>query len=360
MFSTGRQLIDHANYGAAREVFDQYLSTASGSDTRRPEAEYYRAFCALKLNHTDGEKLVSNFIDDNPSNPRAATAYFDIANFFYEENNYAKAIKYYKKVTFPALTSDQQSQAHFNLGYSLFTQKQLSEALEQFNFVKKQSNAYSPAASYYAGFIAYNNGQYNEALTDLKRAETSPSYASVVPYLIANVYYGQHKYDELIAYAAVLKNRKDVGNQKEISMLVADAYYFKKDYAKAVAAYEEYLSEKPDKAESALLYRAGYANYALNQDAKAIDYLRKAAGNPDSTSYYASYYLGVLYLKKGDKLYASNAFDYARKYKGDQKLVEESTFQFAKVSYDLGKPDVAIATFEQFLKDFAPVATRLR
>lgn len=349
LYKKGMELIDHANYGAARHVFTDFLSIASPTDSRRGDAEYYIAFAALGLGHTDGEKLIDQFITNYPANIKSATAYYDLANFFYNEKNYSKASLYFKKVNFPALSSDQQNQAHFKWGYSFFNLKKADEALEQFNFVKKQGTSYAPAASYYAGFLEFTKGQYDEALTDLKRAELSPSYASIVPYLIANVYYKQGKYDDLIQYANTLKGKTNLTNAQEISMLTADAYYFKTDYKNAIVSYEKYLADNPDKAESSLLFRAGYANYSLNQNAKAIDYLSKSAAGKDSISYYASYYLGILYLKQGDKPYAMNSFDYARKYQKDRKLVEESTFQFAKVAYDAGKPDQAISEFEKFL-----------
>ena len=129
----------------------------------------------MTLRHKDGEKLIDDFIDNNPSSPKASTAYYDLANFFYAESNYVKASGYYKKVNFPALTLEQQSEGHFKWGYCYFNQKKLDEALEQFNFVKRQSNAYSPAANYYAGFIEFSKSKFDEALFDLKKAEASPS-----------------------------------------------------------------------------------------------------------------------------------------------------------------------------------------
>jgi TolA-binding protein len=352
LYQKGTELIAHSNYGAARRVFSEFLDLASPSDPRRGEAEYYVAFSALTLSHTDGEKLIDNFIVHNPSSPKAATAYFDLAGFFYDQKNYSKAVTYYKKVDFPALTQDQQSNAHFRWGYSLFNLKKLDEALEQFDFVKTLNSQYAPAANYYAGFIEYSNGKFDQALIDLKKAETNSSYATVVPYLIANVYYRQKKYDELLQYATSLKNRTDLTNKEEVSMLIAEAYYFKGDYKNAVDAYEKYLLDNPAKGESAVLFRAGFSNYQLNQVDKAITYLSKAASAKDSTSYYASYYLGILHVKKGDKSLAINAFDVARKYTKDRKLMEESSFQLAKVTYDAGSAEVAVSEFEKFLNDF--------
>jgi len=361
LYRRGTELITHANFGAAREVFSDFLALASPTDSRRSEAEYYVAFSALSLGHKDGEKLIDGFIDHYPSSPKASTAYYDLANFFYGEGNYTKASQYFKKVNFPALTVEQQNQGHFKWGYAYFNQKKLNEALEQFNFVKRQAGPYSAAANYYAGFIEYSRGIFDEALIDLKKAESSPSYGNIVPYLITSIYYKQQRYDTMLEYANGLKGRTDLSNASDISMLVAEAYYYKSDFKKAVEAYGKYFDNNA-KAETGLLFRAGYANYVSGNTAKGVEYLDKAAASKDTVSYYASYYLGILYLKQGNKPLALNAFDYARKNPADAKLAEESLFQFAKVSYDAGKPDQAITEFEKFLKLYpsSPRTTEVR
>ena len=350
LFKKGTELVSHSNFSAARVVFTDFLKYATPTDSRKADAEYYIALSALKLGHSDGEKLIADFITHNPSNPRSATAYFDLGNFFYAEKEYTKAIAYYGKVNFAGLSQEQQVEGYFKWGYSYFNQKKLDVALEKFNAVKLQESPYAPAASYYAGFIEYSTGSYDDALADLTRAESSQAYANIVPGLIANVYYKQRKYDELIKYAASLQSRSaQISNYSEISVLVADAYYYKQDYAKAASAYEVYLENNQAKAENALLFRAGFANYSLGQDTKAIDYLKTSAAKQDSVSFYASYYLGILYLKQGNKQFALNSFNHSKGYAKDKKLTEESTFQYAKISYDLGKSDVAITEFEKFL-----------
>ncbi|HYC83713.1 MAG TPA: tetratricopeptide repeat protein, partial [Chryseosolibacter sp.] len=356
LFQKGSEMIAHQNYGAARKIFTEFLETASPSDPRRGDARYYVAFSALSLGHSDGEKLIDDFIAENPANTKAASAFYELANFFYNEKNYTKASHYYSKTDFPSLSQAQQSDAHFKWGYSLFTAKKLDAALEQFNLIKNQGTAYSPAANYYAGFIGYSKGDYQQALTDLKRAEANSAYANVVPYLIANIYYKQKDYDELITYANAAKDREGLANASDFYMLLAEAQYFKGDHRNAVANYEKYFGDNPGKAESPLLFRAGYANYALSQVPKAIDYLAKAAAKKDSVSHYASYYLGILYLQKGEKTLAVNSFDHARKIADDPALAEEASFQFAKVSYDAGRPDQAISEFEKFLTTYTKSA----
>src|SRR5690606_8695746 len=241
--------------GAAREVFTQFLQQSTSTDTRRAEAEYYQAYCALNLSHSDAEKLLEEFVDNYPANPRSKTAYLDLANYFYTERNYTKASSTYAKVDLSALTAEQKTEAYFKWGYSLFNLRKLDDALVKFNQDKIQDSQYTPAANYYAGYIEYGNGDYEAAYIGLKRAEANASYALIVPQSIANVLYRQKKYDDLIQYETSLQGRaSSITNYSEISMFVADAYYFKGDYQKAIDAYELYLDKNKSKAPASLLY----------------------------------------------------------------------------------------------------------
>jgi TolA-binding protein len=351
-FSQGLTLLDHKQYGAAREVFSDFIAVTPPNDTRRADAEYYVAFCALNLYHGDAEKQIAAFIENYPSHPKSVTANYELANFYYAEKNFKKAAAFYAKVDFGGLNAEQQNTGRFRWGYSLFNLKSLKDALGQFNIIKSQGGLYGPAASYYAGFIEYSQADYDAALTDLKRAEKNEAYAKVVPYMIANVYNKQQAYDELLAYAQTVEGKEGISNKEEIALLTAEAYYRKKDYKNALTSYNQSLEGREEKADKGVLLRAGYVAYTLGQDATAIKYLKYSFADKDSIGFYSSYYLGALYLKQNQKPMALTAFDIARKFRGDPKLVEESTYQYAKVSYDMGKPDQAIAEFEKMLVTF--------
>ena len=352
LFKSGLELMEHGEYGAAREAFSNFLSISPQQDLKRGDAEYYRAFCSLNLYHTDGEKLIDDFIAQNANHPASLTAYYDLANFFYSDKNYARASNYFAKTDFVALSAEQQNSGRFKWGYSLFNLKRLKEALDQFNFIKAQGGQYGPASSYYAGFIEYSQKEYDIALTDLKRAEQNPAYASIVPYLIANLYYKQRNYDQLLSYTASVKSKPNLTNEEEISLLSAEANFKKSDFKNALVGYQGYLEDKEGNADKGVLLRAGYSAIATGQDNVALDWLKQSALDRDSIGFYSSYYLGSIYLKKQEKSLAVVAFDNARNFKADMRMVEESSFQVAKISYDLGFPDKAISEFEKFVKDF--------
>ncbi len=352
LFDTGLDLIAHGEFGAAKQSFTDFLSQSTFGDLKRAEASYYQAFCALNLYHGDGEKKIEEFVNNHPDHPKAATAWYDLANFFYAEKNYGRASTYFHKVDFPTLSNDQHAIGRFHWGYSLFNLRKLEEALDQFNFIKALGGQYGPASSYYAGFIELGNGDYENALTDLKRAEQNKSYALVVPHLIADAYYMQKQYDALLAYVLEIKGREGVTNAEEISLFAAEAYFNKKEFAKALSGYEEYLEINEARADKGVLLRSGFSAYSLGEDEKALAYLKRSASDQDSVGFYASYYLGAIYLKQNQKQLALTAFDNAKKFKADPRLMEESSFQHAKISYDLGRSDDAIEELENFLSTY--------
>lgn len=343
---------DHAQYGAALVNLNHFLDKVPAADVRRPEAMYLKSFCALNLYHQDAERQVEAFIREYPVHPRASTAYFDMGSFFYQQKNYAKAQRYFEKTDFRALSSEQATTGRFRYGYSLFAQKKLKDALVPFSAIKAQGGAYGPASSYYAGFIEYAEGDYTNALIDLKRAEENDSYKPVVPFLVASTLYRLNNSDELLAYGKSVLSRESLNNREEIALLMAEAYYRKGEYSSALEGYRAYAEGKEENADKGVLLRAGHSAYQLKNNTDAIRYLRLAATSPDSTGYYASYYLGAAYLLQQQKPLAFTAFENARRYVKDRRMAEESSFQYAKIAYDLGKPDLSITEFEKFLKAY--------
>jgi tetratricopeptide (TPR) repeat protein len=350
LYQSALELMAKKQFGAARKLFDEYSSTAS--DHRKLSSDYYSAICALHLYHRDGEKKLEQFIARNPDHALSSIAYFEMANFYYQEKNYGRAVVNYSKANFSVLSSEQQNTGRFRWGYSHFNLKNLKESNDQFNNIKAQGGTYGPAASYYAGFAEYQQGDYENALIDFKRAEGNPAYATVVPSLIGNVLYRQRKYDEVISYAASIKSRNGIKNADELALLVAEAHYRKKDFKTATISYEQYLTGKELQSDKGVLLRAGHSAYLSGSSEKAAAYLKQAALATDSTGYFASYYLGSLYLKSNQKPLALTAFDYARKYKKDKRMAEESAFAFAKLSYELGNADGAIHEFENLLIEY--------
>lgn len=351
-YITGVELLDKEKFGAARYAFEHYLALAGDEGLKAVEAQYYIAYSALRLYHADGEKLVENFIHQYEGHPKALLAYYEMGNFYFREKNYAKAIKYLTKVDITGLSKSQREEAQFKLAYAHFARQEFEKALEQLNAIKAYDNRYTYAASYYAGYIEYRQGDYDQALTDLKRAEKNETYAAIVPYMIANVYYKQENYDGMQQYAENAVKRPNIQNKDEIYLLIAEAYYKKKDYAKAASNFEDYLANKKGKPDAAVLYRIGYAQYMNGNNAHAIENFKQVAAVGDTLGQFASYYLGELYIKEDNKMFAVTAFDVAAKQDFSSEIKSQALFKLGKVNYDIGHYDQAIAILNTFVKNY--------
>lgn len=351
-YATGVELLDKEKFGAARHAFENYLSLVGDDGLKAVEANYYIAYSALRLYHADGEKLVENFIHQHEGHPKALHAYYEMGSFYFREKNYNKAIKYLTKVDVTGLSKTQREEAQFKLAYAHFSRQEFEKALEQFNAIKTSENRYTYAASYYAGYIEYRQGDYDQALSDLKRAEKNDAYAAIVPYMIANVYYKQGNYDGMLQYAENAVKRPNIQNKDEIYLLIAEAYYRKRNYAQAASNFEDYLTNKRGKPDAAILYRIGYAQYMSGNNIEAIENFKQVAAVGDTLGQFASYYLGELYIKEDNKMFAATAFDVAAKQNFSPEIKSQALFKLGKVNYDIGHYDQAIAVLSAFVKDY--------
>lgn len=348
-YRSGLDLLDKSHYTAARQEFEEYLQY-SHDPVRKADAEYYIAFCALALYHQDGEKRIENFIKNHPDHPKSGIAYYELGNFYFKEKKYKRTVKYLEMVDLVKVTEEVREDTRYKLGYSYFAQRQFDNAIEYFNILKNKKGAYSAASSYYAGFIEYERKEYDKAIIDLERAAKDESYANVAPELLANLYYKQKRYDDLITFGERIIN-SDAGNKSRLALLLGDAHLYKNQLNKAANYYQAYESNT-SKISREVRYRIGYTYYNQGEYNKAINQLKRTASDKDSIGIYASYYLGVMYLKDGNKLYAKTAFLNARENTINASLREEGAYQFGKVSYDLDKSSEALEALNYYLTTY--------
>lgn len=392
-YRTGLELYDKQKYGAAQQAFQEYIRRSNdrrGSETmavpmgnqsanlKVVDAEYYAGICALYLFNPDAEMQMERFIAAHPQHPKAIFAYYELGQFYYAKKDYNKAVEYFEKVDTEQLNLEQTIALKFKLAYTYFSKQDFEKAGRLFGDLKRSNHQYTAQANYYSGFINYKLGKYDDALADLKKAEKEPAFQNEVPYMMANVYYKQQRYDELLAYAESVLPESDASSGKtpggktpggappgrsspggaplknadEFFLLTAESYYRKGNYAKAAPYFKQYASANRSKPAADIQYRIAYAQYQTKDYATAAQSFKNIAAARDTLGQYAAYYLGMAYLKSNNKAFALTAFDQARKGKYNKELQEEAAFNYVKVQYDLGNNADAIASLKDFLKTY--------
>jgi TolA-binding protein len=317
------------------------------------EVDYYTTVCALKQNEGRAEDIAKEYIELTRNNGRAQMLSFHLAEFYYREQKFADAVQLYETSNIANLSNREIADMKFHQGYAYFTLQQFGRAKPLFNTIRQIKNDPNYIdANYYYGFLAFKDRNYNDALQSFKIVENHPSYAAVVPYYIAQIYYVQGKKDEAIEYA---QNKLKTGNTQfydlELKQLLGHAYFEKKEYAKALPYLEDYVN-RSKKVRKEDLYEVSYAYYQAAQYNKAIDGFKQLSGKEDSLSQHAMYLLGDSYLKTGQKANARNAFLFCASNSSNMTQKEISKYQYAKLSYELGYQDEALNSLQSFLSEY--------
>lgn len=351
IFRTATELYEKEKYGAARQYFEKYIAF-NKNDLLSIEAEYYSADCGLQLFHSDAERKLNDFIKKYPTHPKSQQALLSLGNIYKNKKEYKKAINYYQRVNLDALSKDDANESMFNTGYCYLNDKQSEKALPYFNGLKGSENKYTYASSYYAGNIEFRQGLYDAALADMKKAQQNDAYRPLVPYCIANIYYKQKKFPELIAYTDTLgKQRNDYKNMDEIQLILADVFYRQQEYLKCINATDKFKAtgkELPNDAQ----FRYAKSYYYTGRNEKAIDNFKKLTEKQDSIGQHASYFLALTYLRDDNKAFAIPLLFQASSMPYSPDVKEESLFLYSKISYELGKFAEVISGLKEYRKKF--------
>ncbi|HEY0030377.1 MAG TPA: tetratricopeptide repeat protein [Bacteroidia bacterium] len=353
-FKNGIELFQKEKYGAAQKSFIKVVESHKDPQSLiRIDAEYYNALCAIELFNKDGELYLKQFVIDHPESPKVKTAYFYLGKYNFRKKKYRDAINWLEKVDIYDLTTEELAEFYFKRGYSFFELNKFPEAKKDFFEIKDVDNSYAASAKYYYAHIAYNEKNYETALTDFLKLERNETFGPVVPYYIAQIYFLQGKYETVITYAPALLDSAVTKRAPEIARILGESYYRTSRYKESIPYLKRYeksagaLSRKDN-------YQMGFAHYKLNEYEDAINYFLKVGNIDDSLEQNAYYHIGDCYLKTGNKQNALNAFGLASKLDFDKAIQEDALYNYAKLSYELAfNPyNEAIRAFQKYIKNF--------
>lgn len=355
LYETGSDLMAKEKFGAAKEVFQEVIDLIPDAENPlRIQAEFSVARCAYELFNNDARGLLSQFISAHAESSYVPLSWFYLGNTWYRDKNYRKAVDAYASTSPQALTSDQTAEYYFKKGYSHFMLDEMLEARSCFMQVKDGESMYKRPAMYYYSHINYSEGQYEVALAGFKTLIDDESFGPIVPYYIAQIYYLQGKYAELIAFAPPMLENPNVKRQAEMARMVGDAYYAQKDYRAALPYFEMYAAKTTAPLTREDYYLFGYTYYNVTNYQKASEFFSKVTSQDDSLNQNASYHLADCYLKMGNKKYALNCFYDAYRLKFNPAITEDALFNYARLSYELDfhPYNSAVKALQQYLNDF--------
>ena len=338
-YKAGVEAFDMGLYGRAQALFTEFMATdrptnMGEAELLRTQAELYYARSAVRLDRPDAQRLILDFIKDNEPGPLAATAKYEIANYYYNAKDYDRAIEFFELVDAANLPEPERTEVYFKQGYSYFVKKKFGRAKQAFKRSTARDTEYYYPANYYDGLTVFYEGDYDEARKSFDIAKENKRYARVVPYYIAQILFAQGKFDEVVSYGKEqLESGERIRNERQINQLVGQALFEQKKYAEALPYLEEAMESGRLRGQD--LYQLAYVQYQAGQYQKAIENFEELKGLDNEMGQNALFHLAASYLKLGQKDRARAAFAATSRLTYDRDLEEQALWNYAKLSYEL-------------------------
>ena len=348
-------------YAAAQFIYDRLAS----KNPENSDAVYYAAVCSEKLDNDDARWRLEEFLRLYPQSSRCNMARYYLGNYYYTRGEYAEALDYYKLLTVNDVEYGQRGEFEFKKAYCHLMKGERSKAKEIFSRIQGTKSKYGTSALYYYAHIQYMDGEYELALKNFEKLKGDKKFGRIVPSYTARIYYYLGREDELLTIAPSLLEQEDAFKREEIAQMVAEVYFNRGEYRKALEYYHKVEQLTPSKRvrknESGVIctpqdnhYQIGYSHYMLHQYDSAAMYLEMKTVCTDSVAQNALYALGDCYVRLGDKQKARSSFLQASQMKYDKAIKEDALFNYAKLSCELNANpyNESIRSFQDYLAQY--------
>ena len=278
-FKKGMEFFDGKVFGLAQNEFRKTIElllpvNEPEAKLLKQKAELNFAKCAVKLGQPEGENLIIEFARKNQPDPIANEALLNIANFYFNDKKFDKAMILYASIDTYALPSNQRSEVVFKIAYLNFIKKKFSLAKSQFRSIKDIQNDYYYPANYYYGMCNFFIKKYADAISSFQKASGSKRYKPYVPYYITSIYFAERDFSKVINYGVSKTENRKVKNQADINRLVGRAYFEEGEFSMA-KKYLEFASKRVKKMDASDYYQLGFVQYQSNEYTKAIKNFKK-------------------------------------------------------------------------------------
>ena len=350
-FNNALKLYNNKAYANAEKVFNSFISTSPNKSKLKSDAAYYEAMCAIKLNKTNADKKVLDFISENPTSNKKNKALFNVANYYFANKKAAYALKWFKKVNLDLLSNENINELNYKVGYCLLVTENYTLAKERFILLINDAK-YGNDSRYYYGYIAYKLEDYGIAESTLKEIENNDTYRQEISYYLLDINFKAANFKRCVLIGLELIKEAKRKDKSEISKIIGESYFNLKKYSEAIPFLKDYKGKK-GKWNNTDFYQLGYAYYKQNDFENAISNFNKIIDEKNSISQNAYYHLGECYLNLEKKSEALNAFKSASEMTFDKNIKEDAALNYAKLSYEEGNPFKSVAeVLQDYLKEY--------
>ncbi len=348
---------EQAMYKNAAQSAESYLSAVHNTlrtinADAADKAGYLLVTSKLKIDEQGSDALAIEYLNKTANPSYKERAAFALAQYYFRHNQLVSAIYYYELAGIANLSNAEIADEKFELAYCYFNSKQFDKAATLFQAIKELEGKYFLAGNYYYGLLAYNQGNYEDALKSFDRIANDKSYKAIVPYYVAEIYYFTGNKEKALQEAKrLIALPEKLYYDNELHLLAAQVLFEEKRYSEALPYFEHYYNLVDQKRKEDL-YEMAYCYYHQQEWQKAIDKFSQLSDTRDSLAQTAMYLLGDCYLKTDDSKSARNAFTICAEMPFNPAQREAAMLLAAKLSYAMGYNSEALTHINTLLADY--------
>ncbi|RYC66425.1 MULTISPECIES: tetratricopeptide repeat protein [Spirosoma] len=345
--------------GAYPDAITQLKSLATGKDTTAQYAAYTLGVSYLQ---TQNPTYALNAFDQagrlSFNRDIQEEARFNHAKLLVDQNNGADAVKELTAFLKQYPDSKFENEANELVGEAYFASNNYPAAIAYIEGLKRRTpriNTTYQRLTYNQGVNEFNAERYPQAVANLDKSLRYPvdnALQQAAQFWKAEAYSAGKQYDTAIPlYASIAKGAGEYASKSLYAL--GYAYYNKKDYARALPYFRDFVSRKADNDEQAQVLdatiRLADAYFAGKQYENAMRYYDQAIARNAPDKDYAAYQKAVILSYVGRDAEAKAQFDQVQRQFPNSRFVDESLFQTANVDFEKGAYQVAIRGFSKLI-----------
>jgi TolA-binding protein len=332
-------------YGPAAAQFLKYIGL-SNDKLLKTNANIYKEVCHLKLGNQNSEESLVELLEKQPENALNNLVYFELGNFYFDDNKYKKAASYFEKADISGLDDSRLDEMNFKMGFAFYKANKIDKAKDYLNRVRNKPGEYYVSANYYYGYICYSNKDYDCAIKSFEKIKDE-NFESI-PVFIAQMYYGKGEYQKAIDYSNKISKER---YSNELNLIKGKSSFQLGKYNEAYTYFSkcDINRLKPTDEER---YEIGYTAYSQKKYEEANSQFIKLSTLDSPLGQISNFYLGQSFLKLNKKQNAYNAFAEAKRLNHNTEVQESSHFNYAKLAVELGYSAIALKSIQDFITDF--------
>lgn len=296
--------------GTDKEIAEESLFNYIKISLENPSNPYNEAIILLEA-----------YLEANPGSPRTDEAYGYLSQLYLSSKNYKQALASIESIDNrnAALELAYQKILYYRAG-ELFNANDMQGALDLYEKASRMTydGAIAAEAQFWAGEIAYRQGNYSNAIEYFKdflasrQAKSLPNYPNAY-YNLGYAYFNSEQYDAAISQFNKFMESgqtKDKLLVSDANLRLGDAYFISKQYSKAISAYDKVITARESSMDYALYYKS-LSEGARGDYNRKIEVLKTLVSNYPKSGYVddALYEIAMTYIMLNQETQALSWFD---------------------------------------------------